>query len=179
MLAFILIQYTNSLMSSHVFSMLMWLLCSCLRICFYNIRGRIMHLLFIVIALIMVSSCLICQFLSAPHSTASLESGHLPLLYLFSISSSPSSSVADLISSIDVKLGTSTDVFIACILTFILGISWLSMLLCQDSKSTMNNLGLDLYRICTLYWYMYKIIHYSCCYIITTSLLIMATSSLW
>ena len=57
-------------------------------------------------------------------------------------------------SSIDVHMGTSTEVLMVCILTFMPSISWswFSTLLWHDSQYAIYSSLPDLHRICTLYW---------------------------
>ena len=124
MSAFIFIQYTDSLMRSCVFSMLMWLLCNCSEICFCKRKGIIIYFPFIALSSIFPTSCLIGQYFSDPGSTPSLVCIHPLILYYLSICISTYSSVADFMSSIEVHIGRFTVVLIACTLMFIPDISW-------------------------------------------------------
>ena len=178
MVTFMLTQYADSHLSSCVFSIPIWLLCSCSRICFCNRQGIIMHLPFIAMLSVMASSCLISQYFYSCGSTTSSVYGHPLMVYICSLGSS---SVPACMSSIHVHIGTFIDVLMLCILTFMLGVfwSWLLTWLWCDSQSTMYSSGPGLCRICMLSWCIHSVMH--CCHFdnITTSLLIMATSDLW
>ena len=83
-----------------------------------------MYLPFIPVSSIMASSYLISQYSSVNCSTVFLKSGHQPIMYLFSICNSASSSVAAFIFSVDLHIGTSTDMLILCMLAIMPGSSW-------------------------------------------------------
>ena len=174
-------QYTYSLMSRCVFSIPMWWLCSCSRICFSNRQGIFMHLPFIAVPSIIASSYPINQYFSTLSSTASLVDGCPLINYLCSICNSGSCSTADHMSFIEVPIGMSTNVLMFCILTFVPGISWslFSMWLWHNSQSAMYSLGLGLYKICMMYWCICSMMQCGHSDNIITSLLILATSCLW
>ena len=175
------IQSTDSLARRHVFSMPMWLLCNCSRICFCTRNGIIIYLFFIVMPLIMVCSCLIDEYFSSLSSSASLVCVHPLIIYLLSICNSTSSSVAVFMSSMDVHVDTSTTVLMVCILAFlpVISWSWFSTWLWCDSQSTINLSGPCLYHPCTLYWCRHSMMYCKCWDNVMTSLMIMATSGSW
>ena len=115
---FVLVQYTNSLTSSCVFSMPMGLLCSCSSSCFCKIQGIIIHLSFMTILFIIASSCPFGQYLCLLESTSSLGCGQPLLKHIFSICKSVSWLIAALMSSIHVQIGRSTFLLIVHMLTF-------------------------------------------------------------
>ena len=146
-LAFILIQYTDSLTCSHVFSIPIWLLCNWSNICFSNAKGIIIHLVFIATPSNVARSCLIGQYLPKTGSNSSLFCSHSLLMSVYSICSSVFSLVADLMSSINMETGISTAVFIVCIFMLIpaISLSLFSVWLWQDIQSTINRSRPGLY----------------------------------
>ena len=123
MLAFMLIQYTNSLIRSCVSSIPMWLLYNGFNICFCNVKGIIIHLPFIPIPSIIARSCLIVQYPSKLRSISSFINGQHHIMSVSSICSSVYSLIAALKSSINVQTGTSTVVHIVWMLILIPAIS--------------------------------------------------------
>ena len=83
MSAFMLIKCTDSLARKHVFLMHMWSLCICSRICLCDKKVIINHLPFLAMSWIRASSCLVGQYFSAPHSSASLVCVHPLIIYLW------------------------------------------------------------------------------------------------
>ena len=126
MSAFMLIQYTDSLTRSHIFSIAMWLLCSWCSICVCNEKGVLIHLPFIATLLNITSLCLMGQYPHRVVSKLSLFCGQPLIMYVCTICCSASILITFLISSSDVHTGTSIAMLSVCMLMLIPAILGLS-----------------------------------------------------
>ena len=163
---------------SCLFSIPMWLLCSCFNICICNWDSIITHFPFMATPSIKANSCLIGQYFCMPCATSSFSCSQSFMIYDWSSYKCTSLVIASSISCIDVQTGRSTAVSNASM--FMLrphtSLSLFSLWLCYDSQSTMNSSGPGLFSLCTLYWCMHRIMQSRYCDNVATSLPITATN---
>ena len=128
MSAFMLIQDTDSLARSCIFSIPMWLKCNWSSTSFCNVKGMITHLPFIDTPSLIARSCFTCQYPPKLGSKSSLFCGYPLIMCACSICSSASSLSAALMFSIDAPTGMASDVLSVCMLILRPAISWFLLL---------------------------------------------------
>ena len=129
--------FTNSCTMSLIFSIPIWLPCSCCSICFCNRKGVIILLPFIVMPSIIASLLLLGQYCLILCSSPSFLCGQPCIIYAFSFCRLVSSCVAACMSSMGVHTGIFTDVVIALTFMLIPENTW-SLILCGSSGTAIQ-----------------------------------------
>ena len=162
--------------TSLIFSIHMWLLCSC----FCYSKGIIILLPFIAMPPIIANPPLTGQYCPTLCSTSFL-CGQPCMMYAFTFCRCVSSCVAVWIYSMDMQTGMFTEVLIALMFMLIPEIPWFlfSVWLLWDNQSMMYKCGLGLHLIQILYWCILSIICCNCWDSMATPLLSNATNGLW
>ena len=112
---------------------------------------------------IIVSSCLISQYLSTHGSTSSLVCGHPLIMYWLNICSFMSPFIAVLMSSTDMhNWMSSVLVLYMYIFISVIFLSLWSAWIWWDSHPTIYNSGPGWYKTCMLYWCMHSMMHCNC-----------------
>ena len=173
---FMLIQYTDFVVRSCIFSIPIWFLCRLSSSCICNEKGMNICLLFIATPSSIASLWLTCQYPHRILSKSSLLCGQPLILYFCNICSSASVLITFLMTSTGVHTVTSVAMLSMCMLMFMPAISWSlpSVWLWWDSQSAIYRSGPGLYNM-HMYWFM------SCsyCHGVAVSLLTIAINDLW